>query len=62
MSYLQIFKAGWGKGEVGEMTDELRVRISENRPKTRTLGNVLFKRHKEEGLLMMGAGKKPSKR
>lgn len=44
------------------MTDELRVRISENRPKMRTLGNVLFKRHKEEGLLMMGAGKKPSKR
>lgn len=34
----------------------------ENRPKVRSLGNVLFKGCKEAGLLMTGAEKKPSKR
>ena len=35
-------KLGWGKGKVDEITKDLRVRISEDRPEVRTLGNVLL--------------------
>lgn len=55
-------KLGWRKWEVDEITKGLRVRIAENRPKVRTLGNVLFKGHEEEGLSMTGEEKKPSAR
>lgn len=35
----------------------LKVRISESNPEAKTLGNILLRRHSEEGLVTMGAEK-----